>query len=142
MRRPVGPIELLIAAVVALDCLALNAAAVAHVPELSREDLGPLALAYHDRQPNLILLPMMALLLLLGTRLPAVGRIAVVVFVGAAVANLASPSIWEPGVPDYIVFRDLDVIANVSDLLMIVSAAAIVLSMAVNVIRRARRRSL
>ena len=57
-----------------------------------------------------------------GPVLPAVGRGALIAFVGAACANIASAAFWQTGVPDYIVFRNVDVIANVSDVVMVGSA--------------------
>lgn len=124
-RRPIRPTELAVASVVAADCLAINAAAVRYVPQLSLESLGPLALAFHDRQPHPVFLAVVIGVLLLGTWLPRAGRIAVLIFAGAAIANFASPVIWDEGAPDYIVFRGIDVIANLSDLLMLGAALVI-----------------
>ena len=71
---------------------------------------------------------MLLLVLVLVRALSSVGRAAALVFVGAANANIMSPLIWEPGVPDYIVFREIDLIANLSDVLMLSSAVAIAAS--------------
>jgi hypothetical protein len=135
-RLPIGAVELAICTIVALDCLVVNALAVATVPRLSLESLGPLALAFHDRQPHPIFAAVLVLVLLLGTWLPRVGRAAVLVFVGAAAANFASPAIWSGGAPDYLVFRRVDIIANISDLLMMGSAVVIVATIAVSLVRR------
>ena len=139
-RRPIGGAELAVAGLIAVDCLAINALAVAHLPELSLEALGPLALAYHDKQPHPVFIGLIVLILLLGTWLPRAGRAAVLVFAGAVTANFASASIWDAGVPDYIVVRNIDVIANVSDVLMFLSAAVVAASISVETIRRARSR--
>ena len=72
------------------------------------------------------MLPLLLLLLLACPVLPAVGRGALIAFVGAACANIASAAFWQTGVPDYIVFRNVDVITNVSDLVMVGSAAVVV----------------
>ena len=135
-RLPIGGVELAVCLLVALDCLAVNALAVARVPRLSLDSLGPLALAYHDKQPKPASVAVVILVLLLGTLLPRVGRAAVLVFVGAAAANFASPAFWSPGVPDYIVFRRVDLIANMSDLLMLVACVVILASMVVPLMRR------
>jgi len=135
-REPLGPTELAVTTVVAADCLAVNAAAVAFVPPLSLEALGPLALAFHDKQPHPAFLVVLVAVLLLGTWLPRLGRVAVLVFVGAAAANFLSPALWEAGAPDYIVFRDADVIANLSDLLMMGSAVVVVATMVAAGLRR------
>ena len=135
-RRPIGGFELAICLLVALQCLAINALAVAHIPLFSLDSLGPLALAYHDKQPGPIFIAAVILALLAGTWLPPVGRAAVLVFAGAAAANLASPAIWDPGIPDYIVVRRLDVIANAADLLIVAASVVIVASMVVPVVRR------
>ena len=124
--------------VVAADFLAVNAAAVAFVPPLSLEALGPLALAFHDKQPHPVFLVVLVAVLLLGTWLPRLGRIAVLVFVGAVAANFLSPALREEGAPDYIVFREADVIANLSDLLTIGSAAIVALTVIVAGPRRRR----
>jgi hypothetical protein len=135
-REPLGATELAVTSVVAADCLAVNAAAVAFVPRLSLESLGPLALAFHDKQPHPAFLPVLVGVLLLGTFLPRGGRVAVLVFVGAAAANFLSPAIWDGGAPDYIVFRHVDVIANLSDLLMMSSGLFIAGTVAVAAARR------
>src|SRR4051812_20064617 len=139
-RAPIRGIELAMAALIAVECLAVNAVAVSELPELSLEALGPFVIVYHDKQPSLVLLPLLIGLLLLVKHLPAVGRAAALVFVGAAAANVASPSIWRAGVPDYIVVRELDLIANLSDLLMIAAGLVIVGSIGVDGVRRGLRR--
>jgi hypothetical protein len=128
-RLPLGPFELAIAAVIAADCLLVNAVAVDHVPPLSLHSLGPLALAFHDKQPHFGFAAVLVFVALLSTWLPRVGRAAMLVFVGAALANFLSPAIWSGGAPDYVVFRRVDIIANVSDLLMMTSGVVVVASM-------------
>jgi hypothetical protein len=124
-RKSVGPLDIAFAGVVAAYCICGNALATAYVEPLSADNLGPLALAYHDRRPALFMLPLLLLLLLACPVLPAVGRGALIAFVGAACANIASAAFWQTGVPDYIVFRNVDVIANVSDLVMVGSGAVV-----------------
>jgi len=135
-RLPIGVVELGICLLVALDCLVVNAFAVAQFPGLSLDSLGPFALSYHDKQSNPVAIAAVILALLVGTWLPRVGRAGVLVFVGAAAANLASPAIWDPGVPDYVVFRRIDVVANAADLLMVAAVLVIVASMVVPLVRR------
>ncbi len=129
------------AALIAVECLAVNALAVSQLPRLSLEALGPFALVYHDAQPSVVLVPMLLLVLVLVRALSSVGRAAALVFVGAAIANIMSPLIWEPGVPDYIVFREIDLIANLSDVLMLSSAVAIAASISFDLVRRALGRA-
>ena len=121
---------------VALECLLMNAWAVANAPRLTFDSLGPLALAYHDKQPRPAAVAVIIVILLVGTCLSRVGRVAVIVFVGAAAANFASPAIWGQGIPDYIVVRRLDVIANISDILMIAAGVVIVASLFAPYVRR------
>jgi hypothetical protein len=135
-RLPIGGTELAICLLVALECMVVNALAVARVPTLSLDSLGPLALAYHDKQPNPASVAFVILVLLAGTWLPRVGRAAVLVFVGAAAANFASPAIWNRGVPDYIVLLKFDLIANVSDALMMAACVMIAACMVVPLLRR------
>lgn len=139
-RLPIGGTELAVSGLVAAGCLAVNALAVASLPALSVDELGPLALAYHDKQPHPAFASVAVFVLLLGSWLPRAGRAAVLVFVGAAVANFLSPSIWGPGAPDYIVFLELDVIANISDLLMLSAAVVVVASIGLAMLRCARNR--
>ena len=127
-RSPISLAEVALAAVVAAYCVTANALATTYVEPLSRDNLGPLALAYHERRPPLALLPLLLLLLLASTALPGVGRAAAIAFVGAAYANIGSAALWPTGVPDYIVFRNVDVIANLSDLVMLSSATIILAS--------------
>jgi len=135
-RKAVGPLDLVCAGLVAAYCICGNALATAYVEPLSTENLGPLALAYHDRPPPLFLLPLLLLALLACPALPSVGRGALVAFVGAAMANIASAAFWPTGVPDYIVFRNIDVIANVSDLVMLGSAAVVIGAILTRLCRR------
>jgi hypothetical protein len=128
-RIPLGPLELAIAGVIAADCLLVNAVAVDNVPPLSLHSLGPLALAFHDKQPHFGFAAVLVFVALLSTWLPRLGRAAALVFVGAALANFLSPAIWNGGAPDYVVFRRVDIIANVSDLLMMTSGAVVLASM-------------
>ena len=137
-RKSVGPLDVAFAGIVAAYCLCGNALATAYVEPLSADNLGPLALAYHDRPPPLFLLPLLLLLLLAGPVLPAVGRGALIAFVGAACANIASAAFWQTGVPDYIVFGHVDVIANVSDVVMVVSATVVVATILGRLVRRAK----
>ena len=125
-RVPIEPSEVGFAVVVAACCVAANALAVVYVEPLSVDHLGPLALSHHHvHRPLLLLLLIPPLLLLLSSALRGVGRTALLVFVGAASANIASLALWSAGVPDYIVLRRVDVIANLSDLLMIASASVV-----------------
>src|SRR5690349_23897494 len=101
-RKSVGPLDLVCAGLVAAYCICSNALATAYVEPLSADNLGPLALAYHDREPPLFLLPFLLLLLLVSPALPSVGRAGLIAFVGAACANIASAAFWQTGVPDYI----------------------------------------
>jgi hypothetical protein len=130
-RTPLGGLEVVVCLLVALECLAVNALAVTHLPELTLDSVraGPLALAFHDKHPQPLAVAVILILLLLGAQLPRFGRAAVFVFVGAAVANFVSPLIWRGGVPDYIVLQRIDVIMNVPDVLMIASAMVVVASM-------------
>ena len=137
-RKSVGPVDVAFAGLVAAYCLCGNALATAYVEPLSADNLGPLALAYHDRPPPLFLLPLLLLLLLACPVLPAVGRGALIAFVGAACANIASAAFWQTGVPDYIVFGNVDVIANVSDVVMVVSATVVVATILGRLVRRAK----
>ena len=136
-RLPLGPVELTVCFLVALECLIVNALVVAHAPALSFDSLGPLALAYHDKQPRPLGVAAVILVLLLGTLLPRGGRVAVLLFVGAATANFASPAIWGQGIPDYIVFRGPDVILNLADVIMIVAEVVIAISVIATLRRRA-----
>ena len=77
-----------------------NALATAYVEPLSTENLGPFALAYHDRRLPIVLLPLLLFLLIACPALPSAGRPALVAFVGAACANIGSATLWPSGVPD------------------------------------------
>ena len=103
-------------------CLLANAAAVAALDPVSITNLGPLALAYHERRPSPFLFATALLLLLLSSAVPRPGRAALVLFAGAAAANVASPLLWDGAVPDYLVLERVDVIANLSDVVMVVTA--------------------
>jgi hypothetical protein len=135
-RLPLRPVELAVCLLVAVECLMMNALVVAHAPTLSLHSLGPVALAYHDKQPRPMGVAFVIVILLLGTLLPQGGRVAVLLFVGAAAANFASPTVWGAGIPDYLVFRRPDLILNVPDVLMIVTAVVIVISMGKDLARR------
>ena len=87
-RKSVGPLDVAFAGLVAAYCICGNALATAYVEPLSADNLGPLALAYHDSRPPLFLLPLLLLLLLVCPVLPLVGRGALIAFVGAACANI------------------------------------------------------
>ena len=137
-RARIRPGEVGLAGLVGACCLAVNALAVAHVEPLSPANRGPLALAYHDEHRSLIALPLLLALLVLFPALHGAGRLAVIAFVGATSANIVSPALWSAGVPDYIVVRRLDVVANLSDVVMVVSAGIVVASMLRNGVARAR----
>lgn len=124
----VRPTEVAWAALVGAYCVVGNALATAYVEPLSTDNLGPFALAYHRSDPPLVILPLLLLLLLVCPVLPAAGRAGVVAFVGAAYANIGSAALWRTGVPDYIVFRNIDVITNVADLVMVGSAVVVIAS--------------
>src|SRR4051812_8297688 len=137
-RPPVHPRELAFAAVVAAYCMLGNVVAAAYVEPFSRHNTGPLALAYHDKRPPLIYLSLLLLLLLASAALPPPARVALVAFVGAACANVASALLWPSGVPDYIVFRHIDVIANLPDIVMVVAGTILFASMLARILTRAR----
>jgi hypothetical protein len=122
-RRAIRPQEIGIAGLMCAACLLANAIAVQHVPPLTPTNVGPLALAYHERQPSLVLLATGVLLLFLASFIRGVGRAAVILFVGAATANVVSPLLWDGAVPDYLALTRIDVIANVSDAVMVVTGA-------------------
>jgi hypothetical protein len=130
-RRAIRPVEIGIAATICLCCLLANGLAVAHVEPLSVDNLGPFATVYHERRPSLFLLGSLLFLLLLASFMPSLGRAALVLFVGAAAANILSPALWGGAVPDYLVLNRIDLVANLSDIVMIVTgtvaAASIVL---------------
>ncbi len=135
-RARVRPGEVGLTVLVGACCLAVNALAVAHVEPLSPANRGPLALAYHDEHRSLIALPLLLALLVLFPALHGAGRLAVIAFVGAASANIVSPALWSAGVPDYIVVRRLELVANLSDVVMVVSAAVVVVSILWNALAR------
>ena len=137
-RLPIRAVDAAVSLLVALDCLMVNALVVQHVPALALDSVGPLAVAYHDKQPHPLAVAVVVVVSLLGSLLRGVGRIAVFVFVGSAAANFASPAIWGRGVPDYLVVRRLDVIVNLSDILIVATGALIVAAMAAQ-LARARR---
>lgn len=121
-RRPIRPLEIGIAALVCAGCVAANALAVAHLEPLSLQNLGPFAVVFHERQPSPFLLATALFLLLLASFVPGLGRAAIIFFVGAAAANVMSPLFWDGAVPDYLVLTRVDVVANLSDAVMIVTA--------------------
>jgi lipoprotein signal peptidase len=87
----------------------------------------------------LVLVPVFLLILVLLLRLSAatgVTRAALIAFVGAACANVISSRVWSAGVPDYIVFRHVDVVANTADVVMALSAATVLGMMVVRGLRR------
>ena len=139
-RLPVRPSEVALAGLVAANCVMMNAAAVAFVEPLSRRNLGPLALAYHQTQPPLALLPGVLLLLILATVMPGIGRASVIVFAGAATANIVSRMMRGGAVPDYIVVPRIDVIANLADVLMLAAGVILTVSVAHGVWRWAQAR--
>ena len=120
-------------------CLVVNAIAVIYLEPLSTRSLGPLAVAYHPVDPPLVLVPVFLLILLVLLRLSAARglvRAALISFMGAACANVISARAWSAGVPDYIVFRHADLVANLPDLIMVVSAATVLAAMLVSLARR------
>jgi hypothetical protein len=137
-RLPLRAVDIAVSLLVALDCLMINALVVEHAPALKLGSVGPLAVAYHDKQPHPLAIAVVVVVSLLGSLLRGVGRIAVFVFVGSAAANLASPTIWGDGVPDYIVVRRLDVILNLPDILIICAGTLIIATLAPK-LARARR---
>ena len=124
-RMPVGGIDVTVAALVALDCLVINALVVHSVPTLTVDSLGPIAVAYHDKAPGPLAVAVVVVILLLGSLLRGIGRIATLVFVGGALANFASPTIWG-AVPDYIVFRKVDMVVNLADILIVAAGTLVV----------------
>jgi hypothetical protein len=137
--RPVRATDVAFVAVVSAYCLFFNALAVEYLDPLSVRSLGPLALVYHPVEPPLLLVPVFLLVLILLLRLSAVTgvtRAALIAFVGAACANVISSRVWSEGVPDYIVFRHVDVVANTSDVIMAISAATVLGTMVVRGLRR------
>jgi hypothetical protein len=137
-RLTLGPVEIAVCFCIAIECLLINALVVAHAPTLSLDSLGPVAVAYHGKEPRPLGVAVVILVLLLGSFLPRGARVASLVFVGAAVANFASPSIWSRGIPDYLVFGWPDVILNVPDVLMIVTGVVIAVSIGSELVRRGR----
>ena len=135
-RSRIRPAEVGFALLVAGCCVAANTLAVAYVEPLSVSHLGPLALAYHDSLRPLILLPFLSLILILAPALRGVGRVSLIVFGGAVGANIASVAFWSAGVPDYIVFRRMDVVANLSDVLIIASSMVVIASILRDLWRR------
>jgi hypothetical protein len=136
--RPVRATDVGFVAVVSAYCLFFNALAVEYLDPLSPRSLGPLALVYHPVEPPLLLVPVFLLVLILLLRLSAatgVTRAALIAFVGAACANVISSRVWSEGVPDYIVFRHVDVVANTSDVVMAISAATVLGTMVVRGLR-------
>lgn len=141
MRARTDPIRgLPLALGVAVGCLAANALAVATLDPLSLQNLGPLALVYHDREPDPVLVPVLVVLVLLAQRVRGSVRVPLLVFVGAAAANLLSSEIWHQGVPDYLVVARFDVVANVPDAVVACSVCAVAAGMALDVARRGDRR--
>ena len=140
--RPARPTEVAFAVVVTAYCLVFNAFAVIYLQPLSTRTLGqPLAVAYHSVERPLVLVPIFLLVLCLLLRLSAARgarRTALIAFIGAACANVISASLWSAGVPDYIVLRDVDLVANLSDVIMTVSAATLLASMIVDLVRGRR----
>ena len=125
-RKSVGPLDVAFAGLVAAYCMCGNALATAYVEPLSADNLGPLALAYHDRRPAALPL---AAAPAAAPRVPGPaggGSRGADRLRRCRLANIASAAFWQTGVPDYIVFRNVDVIANVSDLVMVGSAAVVV----------------
>jgi len=137
-RLPIGPVELAVCFCIAIECLLINALVVAHAPALSLDSLGPVALAYHGKEPRPLGVAVVIVVLLLGSFLPRGARVASLVFVGGAMANFASPLIWSRGIPDYLVLGWPDVILNVPDVLMIVTGVVIAASIGSELVRRAR----
>jgi hypothetical protein len=137
-RLPLGPVELAVCFSIAAECLVIDALVVALAPTLSLDSLGPVAVAYHGKEPRPLAVAVVILVLLLGSLLPRGARVASLVFVGAAMANFASPSIWSRGIPDYLVFGWPDVVLNVPDVLMIVTGGVIAVSISSELVRRAR----
>ena len=138
-RRSARPTEFAFAGVVTAYCLVVDALAVLYLEPLSTQSLGPLAVAYHPVDPPLVIVPIFLLILLLLLRLSAARglvRAALIAFMGAACANVISARVWSAGVPDYIVFRHVDLVANVPDMIMVVSSATVFASMLVSLVRR------
>ena len=136
--RPVRATDVAFVAVVSAYCLFFNALAVEYLDPLSVRSLGPPALVYHPVEPPLLLVPVFLLVLILLLRLSAatgVTRAALIAFVGAACANVISSRVWSEGVPDYIVFRHVDVVANTSDVIMAISAVTVLGTMVVRGLR-------
>ncbi len=135
-RHPLRPLELALSLAIALELVLVNAIAVAHIPPLQLDSTGPLGLVFHDKSRSFTLLALLVVVALAATRLPALGRAAALVFVGAAIANFVSPHLWSGGTPDYLVFHRLEIIANVPDLVMLVAVVVIVGSILFRAARR------
>lgn len=114
-----------------------NAAASLFVAPLALDNLGPLALVWHDRHPSLLLVAAVPALALfwVGRDVGTPVRILGAVFAGAVVANTISSIAWSAGIPDYIVIRRFDLICNVSDVLIVATALSIVAMLAFRKIR-------
>ena len=132
-RIPLGARDVALCLLVAVDCLLINALVVAQRPTLG--SFGPIAVAYHDKQPSLLGIALVVGCLLAGTVLRGGGRLGVLLLVGGAAANLASPTIWDRGIPDYVVFGRLNTVMNLSDILMITAGALVVVSSTAQLLR-------
>lgn len=99
-------------------CLALHALAVRALAPLSLENLGPLALAWHDGRGPALLVGLAAL----GLAAARWGGTAIWVALGAASANAAALLVWG-AVPDYIA---VDLVVNASDVVLLGALSAVV----------------
>ena len=120
MLIPLPYTRLGLGAVVFAIGLVVNVIAAYTVPPLALDNLGPLALAWHERSPVILMIGL-ALLVVIVRRMhlrPGLQTV-VTILLGAGCAQVAS-IVWFGGNgPDYIVIRRFDIIANVPDLIML-----------------------
>ncbi len=123
-------------ALVAEFGVTVNAFAAEKVPPLAETNLGPLALAWNDRGPNPLILIAIIAAIPAGWRLGPLFRTMMAVFAGAVTANAISLFVWPQGIPDYIVIRQYDLIFNVPDLIVVLSAATLVVLVSRDFVRK------
>ena len=124
-----------VAELTACLCLITSKAAVAYASSLSPENLGPFAVAYHDKRVPLVAVALFLAMILAARRFPPLVSYSIAAFAGAGLANTISQFAW-PGTPDYIVIRQIDVIANVADLVLLACAAIVVIAAAAQLTSR------
>lgn len=107
------------------SCLIVSAAAVAFATDVGQSQFGDsIVLAYHDKQPTVLVFAICAVLMAAVQNAGKLLRISAGVFTGGVSANYLAARIWTQGVPDYFNIK-LIVIANAADICMILSATVI-----------------